>query len=38
LINVRNTMTRRLNRSEGTRDQMVQSNAGLYRGHYEKVY
>jgi len=38
LINVRNTMTRRLKRSEGTRDQIVQSNAGLYRRHSEKVY
>ncbi|CAK9231501.1 unnamed protein product [Sphagnum troendelagicum] len=30
-------MTRRLKRSEGTRDQIVQSNAGLYSGHSEKV-
>lgn len=38
LMNVRNTMTRRLKRSEGARDQIVQSNAGIYSGHSEKVY
>jgi hypothetical protein len=38
LMNVRNAMTRRLNRSEGTRDQIMQSNAGLHSGHSEKVY
>jgi hypothetical protein len=38
LMNMRNTMTRRLNRSEGARDQIVQSNAGFYSGHSEKVY